>query len=234
MRLSAFAFSLALLLLSPLLQQTALPLASPGSSLFIERAEVRALGSLLDVDLRVCLEEEHAYVEAVGYPLAILEVEPREASAAVEDGLISVLILQAPACARVRYVSEAPLVDGVLRISHVGRVSELRVVLNLSIAIPVYVSPDPSEVYAADDLVVLVWLNAEGIVVDYVVLEYGPAPTPTPELTPAPTPALTPTPTPTPSPVVEELRPEPPWTIIVLAVTAAVLVAVALVLRSRR
>lgn len=172
-----------MLLALTLLQSSAPSVRSEGPAQVV----VEVFGSLLVVDLYVCLNESYASLEAIGSPLSILQVTPQDVYVTVEGGRVSVLSFRQPVCVRLRYVSEAADAGGALRVFYPGRASKMTLVLNLSSAVPVYISPDPSDVYVLrDNSIAIVWLEAVGVRVDYVVLEYPRDRTAPPTLTVAP------------------------------------------------
>ncbi|MEM4731447.1 MAG: hypothetical protein QXI06_06860, partial [Sulfolobales archaeon] len=86
-----------------------------------------------------------------------------------------------------RYVSEAVYSGNSLRITYSKRVSKMTVIMNLSTALPTYISPEPVDAYIVKEKsIAIVWVDTEGITLEYILIEY-PRPDSTPTATTQPT-----------------------------------------------
>ncbi|MEM1882368.1 MAG: hypothetical protein QXT76_07155 [Sulfolobales archaeon] len=184
MRSIVLSIKALLLLLAIALSQLSVPTASSESSLLIE---VEIISSLIIVESYFCIDEYYASIEAVGSPLAVLLVIPQHVYVTIEGGNISVLATKQPECVRVRYVSEAVYSGNSLRITYSKRVSKMTVIMNLSTALPTYISPEPVDAYIVKEKsIAIVWVDTEGITLEYILIEY-PRPDSTPTATTQPT-----------------------------------------------
>ncbi|MEM4665127.1 MAG: hypothetical protein QW271_05205 [Sulfolobales archaeon] len=170
MRSIVLSIKALLLLLAIALSQLSVPTAPSESSLLIE---VEIISSLIVVESYFCIDEYYASIEAVGSPLAILLVIPQHVYVTIEGGNISVLATKQPECVRVRYVSEAVYSGNSLRITYSKRVSKMTVIMNLSTAVPTYISPEPVDAYIVKEKsIAIVWVDTEGIALEYTLIEY--------------------------------------------------------------
>ncbi|MCX8185439.1 MAG: hypothetical protein RMI56_03130 [Sulfolobales archaeon] len=132
--------------------------------------DVEVLGSILVVDLYACLSESYMVIKAVGSPIAVLRVEPQHVYATLEGETISILTTQQPTCVLVKYVSEALYIEKALRIQYSGETSKLAVKINFSNSIPTLLSPDPDYVNVLrGGIVEFTWVNAEKVLLEYIV-----------------------------------------------------------------